>query len=589
MKKTIHIIVVLLSVFTFAGCYSLDTTPPDAYSDATFWKNAEQVKQGVMGAYASLKNGYCFGYDFIFDSYTDICIGNFHQAFSLGTYDVTDNVVSASWQQTYDLVQRANAVIRNLKDVELDEVNAEGITAKIQATSIAEAKFLRALGYFRLLNLFGGVPYYDETVDLNSYFNKMHKARSSEAEIREKVLQDLTDAAAGLPDKWDAADYGRATKGAAIAFRGKVHLYNKDWSKAIADFESIVGNRTAYGYGLDESYEHIFKVYNGDRSPEMIFSIQNNAQNGMEMTSLMGSKASLRLIPSERSVPSNELVDLYENPDGSPFNWNSVFPGWSTATATQRRDMVAVQIDVDGNIISLLQSDTSKLARAYRDRDPRLMTVSITPYSDYLGSTSDSKERIIHYYLCNAELPNSGSPQEGIGLLRNVEATWTPSYFARKFVMEGNLKGYAEEYSRTPFEFPLMRYGDLLLMLSEAYNESGQLDKAVSTLNLVRERVGMPGLNSGASWMKVASKEEMTKRIRDERARELPLEGHRFFDIRRWGIGEQLLNNRQVKTIYGTTIYTQKYSSRDNLWPIPQIETERNSELSGSQNPGWGN
>ena len=587
MKKSLHIIITILAAFSLSGCYSLDTVPPDAYSDATFWKNATQVKQGVLGVYASMKNDYCFGTDFMFDSVTDLCIGNFYQQFSLDTYDVTDGVVAACWQQTYDLVQRANAAIRNLQSATTDEVSADGITSALQTQAIAECKFLRALGYFRLLNLYGGVPYYDETVDLNASFNKLDKARSSADEIRQHVIDDLTAAISGLPDKWSAADYGRATKGAAYAFRGKVYLYNQEWAKAISDFEQVVNNKATYGYELDKSYAHIFKVYNGDKSSEMVFSIQNNALAGMSMTSYLGNKASLRLIPTERAVPSNELIDRYENKDGSRFSWDSVFPGWSTASATQRRDMVALQIDVDGKVTSLLQSDTSKLAHAYRDRDPRLTAIAITPYSTYLGSTSDSKERIINYYLCNTDAANAGSPQEGIGLLRDCEATWTPSYFARKFVIEGNLKGYAQEYTNTPYEFPLMRYADVLLMLSEAYNESGQLAKSVSTLNLVRARVNMPGLNSGATWLAVTSKDQMTQRIRDERAMEFPFEGQRFFDLRRWGIAEATLNNRAVKTIYGTTVLTQKYQSRDNLWPIPQIETERNSELAGHQNPGW--
>lgn len=586
MKKILYTIA-SIALLSLSGCYSLDTVPPDAYSETTFWKNSDQVKQGVMGVYASLKNGYCFGYDFMFDSITDICVGNFYQQFALDTYDVTDGVVASSWQETYDLVQRANAAIRNLQKVELDETSIGGITAALQKQAIAECKFLRALGYFRLLNLFGGVPYYDESIDLNESFNKLDKARSSEDEIREHILSDLSDAIANLPEKWDDADYGRATKGAAYAFRGKVYLYNQEWDNAISDFEQVVNNAGTYGYSLDPNYVHIFKTYNGDRCPEMIFSIQNNNTNGMAMTSFLGNKASLRLIPTERAAPSNELIDRYENLDGSPFNWDDVFPGWSTATPTQRRDMVAVQIDVAGNITSLLQSDTSKMARAYRERDPRLMAVAITPYSTYLGSTSDSKERLIHYYLCNSDAEGSGSPQEGIGLLRDADGTWTPSYFTRKFVMEGNLSGYATEYTQTPFEFPLMRYADVLLMLSEAYNEKGELGKAVSMLNLVRERVGMPGLNSGAAWLAVNSKDEMTQRIRDERAMELPFEGHRFFDLRRWKIAEEVLNNRDVTTIYGNTIYTQKFASRDYLWPIPQNEMERNSELAGHQNTGW--
>lgn len=80
--------------------------------------------------------------------------------------------------------------------------------------------------------------------------------------------------------------------------------------------------------------------------------------------------------------------------------------------------------------------------------------------------------------------------------------------------------------------FPLIRLGDVLLMLAEAYNENGETDKAIIEVNKIRTRVGMPGLNSGAVWLSVNGKEAMTQRIRDERAYELTREGQRYWDIR---------------------------------------------------------
>lgn len=83
---------------------------------------------------------------------------------------------------------------------------------------------------------------------------------------------------------------------------------------------------------------------------------------------------------------------------------------------------------------------------------------------------------------------------------------------------EGDQGGAISNRLHTPFAFPLIRFADVLLMLSEAYNEAGQLDKAVIEFNKVRTRVGMPGLNSGPEWMVVSNKEQMAERIRKERA-----------------------------------------------------------------------
>ena len=96
---------------------------------------------------------------------------------------------------------------------------------------------------------------------------------------------------------------------------------------------------------------------------------------------------------------------------------------------------------------------------------------------------------------------------EAQAFIRNSEG-WN-SYFWRKFIPTGNLDGYWGEYTRVPYEFPLIRLGDVLLMLAEAYNEENSLDKAVTELNKVRDRVGMPSLNNGSPWLAVNSQEEI--------------------------------------------------------------------------------
>lgn len=119
---------------------------------------------------------------------------------------------------------------------------------------------------------------------------------------------------------------------------------------------------------------------------------------------------------------------------------------------------------------------------------------------------------------------------QALAFMRNSEG-WN-SYYWRKWIPTSNLDGYWWEYTRTPYEFPLIRLGDVLLMLAEAYNENGETDKAIIEVNKIRTRVGMPGLNSGAVWLSVNGKEAMTQRIRDERAYELTGEGQRYWEIR---------------------------------------------------------
>ena len=334
-----------------------------------------------------------------------------------------------------------------------------------------------------------------------------------------------------------------------------------------------------YGYEL-------FRLYNGKRSKEMIFSIRsldgNVARHGLELCSFLGNKSTMRLIASNCIVPSTHLVDMYENLDSSPFNWDDIFPGFNDGSPEFRRDVLSVAID-DGStkITDLLNCDTTKVLNAYRKRDPRLCLNVITPYSHYLGTDAGSVPMDKQFVLHNPQ--KGGSPMEAQAFIRNSEG-WN-SYFWRKFIPTGNLDGYWGEYTRVPYEFPLIRLGDVLLMLAEAYNEDNSLDKAVTELNKVRDRVEMPSLNNGSPWLAVNSQEEMRQRIRNERAYELPSEGHRYWDLRRWGIYGPTVKN--ATDIYGDLMFTREYQPRHELWPIPQVELERNPNLQHDQNPGW--
>ena len=155
----------------------------------------------------------------------------------------------------------------------------------------------------------------------------------------------------------------------------------------------------------------------------------------------------------------------------------------------------------------------------------------------------------------------------------------------RKFVPEGNLNGAITDRAHTPINFPLIRLGDVLLMLAEAYNENGELTKAITEVNKVRARSQMPNLNSGASFLVVSNQQELQKRIRQERKVELAGEGHRYFDLKRWNQLDELSIGYIEKSVVGDNLLTRGYQSRHKLWPIPGQEIELNPML--TQNEGW--
>lgn len=579
MKKIIiYLATMLLAAMTFTGCYDLETYPGDKVNEGTFYKTGDHAHQGLMGIYGMLRLNEAYGYQFCFDHLGDIAYGYNYYMMFLATYTDRDGTIQAHWQTFYDGIHRVNTFIRSVKGM-------RGIITDEQINEyVAEAKFLRAMFYFSLTDLFGGVPYYDESTNVNEEFMNLKQPRSSLEEVRAHILEDLDEAIKYLPVEHAASEYGRATKDAAYALRGKVHLYDKEWQSAINDFEEIVYNKSNnYGYALDDDYARVFKLYNGAKSPETVFSIQNKSgvgtEYGMQIQALMGCRGAYGSCWNN-TVPSTQLVDMYEFKDGRPFNWDEIFPGYNAMTPEQRKELLSVEMDGSGTIVGLREADTAKILSAYTCRDPRLMATVIVPYSHYMGNIGRTTNVDLIFALDHNLAGNANG-----GTIQN-NAGWV-SYLYRKFVTEGDQGGAISNRLHTPFAFPLIRFADVLLMLSEAYNEAGQLDKAVTEFNKVRARVGMPGLNSGPAWMVVSNKEQMAERIRKERAVEFAGEGLRFSDLRRWGyeIAHKTLNNVDAVNIYGEPIYTHLFTERDMLWPIPGVERERNKEL--TQNPGW--
>ncbi|MDE6393456.1 MAG: RagB/SusD family nutrient uptake outer membrane protein [Muribaculaceae bacterium] len=568
-----------VAVLLSGGCESLDYAPGDQMSETTFWQTEEHARQAAVGMYAAMKADWCFGLEFTFDMCSDIADGVSPWAdVSRGTsFASGSSGVQNHWQYLYELVHRANTVIRNVAGMP--------ISAETVSRVIGEAKFLRAMAYFRMLNCWGGVPYYDETCDINEMFSDLNRSRCSADELRRYIIDDITDAIERLPVRWDDADLGRATRGAAYALRGKVRLFAGQWQEAVEDFEEIVYDRSDhYGYSLHPDYNELFRLYNGNHSNEMIFSIQsidgNTAGYALNIVGYFGNKCTMRLIAGNSIVPSTTLVDMYENADGSPFDWDDMFPGFNDGGSELRRRYMCVAIDEGSTVVtSTLECDTTKVMDAYRLRDPRLCLNVITPYSHYLGTDAGSNPMDKQFVL--ADPTKGGSPMEAMAFIRNSEG-WN-SYFWRKWIPTGNLDGYWGEYNRTPYEFPLIRLADVILMLAEAYNETGAVDKAVTEVNKIRSRVGMPGLNSGPEWLAVSGRDEMAQRIRKERALELAGEGQRYWDLRRWGLLKASV--RDATDIFGDLMYTRSYQPRHELWPIPLVEMDRNPNL--VQNEGW--
>ena len=574
MKKNKIIFVLVAFLIGLNSCYDLDRYPYDQVSAGTFWKDETHAKQAMMGVYNVMKSEDAFGITFGLDCLTDIAVGYDHPGYVdmyLGTYTGRTSQLVRRWQTLYDGVVRANTVLQNIPAAEMSD--------ELKAQYIGEAKFMRALYYFTLMNFFGGVPLYDESWEIDKSFNDMKEPRATEEQTREFILADLQVAIDALPVKWDNTNYGRATSGAAHALKGKVLLYNNQFADAAKSFEEIVNDPSGkgYGYKLYDSYENLFKP-EGDQSDEMIFAIQNSGgvglDYGMPMTFYMGSRASFGSCWNN-VMPSTGLADMYEYTDGKPFDWNEIIPGFDESSAIKDKTFRATLSDNNQTVTAYPESK-ELLLDMYKKRDPRMAISLILPYTEYKGWVSNKPN------LC--EFVVAIGTNETNGFIRNNKQ-WD-TYLWRKFVAEYDMDGGINNRAHTPINFPLIRHADVLLMLAECYNETGKQAEAVALINQVRQRpsVNLPALNSGPAWLQANSKEEVFERIKQERAVELAGEGHRFYDFRRWKL-LMSLSNKDEFAFTGVRLFTRVVSERDYLWPIPSTEIEKNDKL--TQNPGW--
>ncbi|MBF1574659.1 MAG: RagB/SusD family nutrient uptake outer membrane protein [Prevotella salivae] len=567
MKLKYISFVAFAMTLSLSSCYDLNRFPGDQLSNEKFYRNEEHAKEAMMAVYNQMQKEDVFGLQFAMDGLGGIAMGydpQSYQTIQRGTYDVKNGRVLGKWQNLYEGIARANGVLQNVDRCQMSD--------ELKVQYKAEAKFMRALYYFTLMDFFGGVPIYDESVIVSESYSEMKNKRESIENVRAFILKDLKEAADKLPEAWDKANYGRATKYAALAQMGKVYLYAKDYQHAKDCFQQVISSGK---YALYDNYADLFKP-GGDESSEMIFAIQNmggvGTDHGMPMCFYMGTRESFGSCWNNVMV-SPHFVDTYEYKDGRPFDWDDWFPGIKTNNNIKIKTFRST---LEKGKVKAYPEAKAKLLQMYQERDPRMNMTVILPYTRYTGWYANAIE--------DCEFVIAPSIMSGKGYIRvnqNYEI-----YLWRKFVPEGNMGGGINNRADTPINFPLIRYADVLLMMAECQNELGNQTEAVALINQVRARKGveMPAINSGPTYLNATTKDEVFSRIRHERAVELAGEGWSFSDLKRWNMLETL-NKREEKDITGKPRYTRSVTKRDYLWPIPADEIEKNGNL--TQNQDW--
>lgn len=268
MKKIYTVMAILFLMATSCSKDFIKKAPEDSYTDDVFYKTETQFRSAVVAAYAPLRDVLLNDY-FTSEMHSDNTIyqaipGNRgtsiveRENISDFTNTSTNAYAAATWQHSYTGISRCNIIIERLKSADL--------TAEVKANLDGQAKFLRALNYFKLVRLYGGVPLFIKEV---TTADGAFLPRSSEAEVYARIIADAQDAIAELAPPAKFPQTGEATKGAATILLAEVYAVQKKWSEA----EKLLNSMLTMGYDLNGNYADAFKPSNKN-SKESVFEIQ---------------------------------------------------------------------------------------------------------------------------------------------------------------------------------------------------------------------------------------------------------------------------------------------------------------------------
>ncbi|SEW51022.1 RagB/SusD family nutrient uptake outer membrane protein [Chitinophaga arvensicola] len=271
MKTKISYIALL--AFALNSCNSmLDVKPNSFSSGSNYYKDEAQVMRAVNGCYGVLQNLYTSDFWALTEMRADNTNYQYdesdrgaQQREEIDEFLITptNNYVNNAWSQIYRNIQQSNVIITRI-----DAVKFASDATKQQY--LGEAKFLRALYYFHLVRLFGGVPLLVKEVA--SPEEALTPKKATVEEVYAQIIKDATEAAAGLPVSYTGGDIGRATKGAALTLLGEVYMTMKDFPKAVTTLQEV----TKLNYSLVDNYADNFDPARKNNS-ESIFAVQYNS------------------------------------------------------------------------------------------------------------------------------------------------------------------------------------------------------------------------------------------------------------------------------------------------------------------------
>ncbi|MDH6306771.1 hypothetical protein M2459_003417 [Parabacteroides sp. PF5-5] len=574
MKTFKYITIAAAFLLPMVACDSFLDESPKGVASSDDLNTPDEIEKMVIAAYSSLGNdNYQRGMNAPWP-YGDLRSGDSHKGGDgpgdMGDFNVFETFVymrddlgylDQKWYGQYINIARANDAL--VRIVEANE--ADYPKKKIRE---AEMRFLRAHYYFELKILFKHVPYVDETIPTEEYINVSNVAYSSQ-ELWDKIVAEFRFAAENLPDFNE--DRGRANGGMAKAYLAKALLYsayeqdekhnvvniNKTKLEEVVTLCKDLGGK----YSLAEDFANNF-LCETENGVESIFAIQHSHSDG----TLRG------------RLDWGAMLNHPMNPEYGCCGFHQPTQNMVNAFRTDNNGLPLLDTFNDKNISTpddLLQNNV----------DPRLNHTVAIPGLPYKYNPE---------FLFQEDW--NRSPQT-YGAFMSMKETVLPDCpcFAK-----------ADPFMSSSKNRDVIRYDDVLLWQAEALIELGRQAEALPLINAIRQRAAnstaklvdvqgdpvgkyvvalyKPGENCPA-W----TQDFARKALRFERRLEFSQEGHRFFDLVRWGVAAETVNKylETEKTRRGAYLQEAKFTkNRDEYFPIPKAQINFSKKLY-QQNYGW--
>ncbi|WP_347840751.1 RagB/SusD family nutrient uptake outer membrane protein [uncultured Draconibacterium sp.] len=506
MKKLNILLLIAIATFVFVGCGDdyLESEPLNKISSAAVFESEGYTEAFLYDIYSYMPNGYGwettghkargYGRRSFLDCTTDLVANKsgYVEAWHIVNAGQTANNARefGNWNENYKAIYECNTLIQGV-----DESSLSGNSAMQMMKT--EARFLRAFFYFDLVRRYGGVPLITAVPDISDP-EALYIARSTAEEIYDFIDAEFEAVAAELPMAKEMSEagmqWGRICKEAVWGFHGRMLLHAERYAESAAMSKKVIDavESGASDRAMAEDYRQLF-LTTGDEK-EVLFEILFDGVNKGGTVDNFSRPPSNRGSWGGQHNPTEDLVASYEMISGLPATPENGFDPHDP----------------------------------YTDRDPRLDQTVIHHGTTFFGRTYD---------FAWVKTGNKWAPIKNTDAPHAQGLATITGYYLKKFMDPDATVG---DFGFSTQSWIVLRLGEVYLNYAEAQNEVAGADQSVyDAVNVIRSRAGMPNLEVNYPGLDKAG---MFERIKHERKVELAFEGHRYWDIRRWEIADEVCN-----------------------------------------------